>query len=476
MMFGPIRAVAIDDEPSHLLAITTGLSASGIPCMGYWYDRDTHSLKPEPDKNGLPFVRLVFMDLNLEELGGVPEAANLCGTVMDVLKQIISKDAGPYLIVFWTQIGSRVDAVKALLYERLEGIPCPITVVELPKGPFLVSQPKQQDFKAALGEFYSELHNNIGKLGEAVRAAVAQDSQLCALSSWESRASEAATRAVNEIFACASHDFKDPTKAPESIQKVLAKIAIAASGKKSATDSPARGLDAGMLDILVDQFGVSVEDPEYQEVVRKAIGETVKGTFVFQNELQMFAGLNTFFHIDTEVSTAKAWDRGVVIPAKPPLDANVLGFAAQDLITAEFLFPFELFPPERHADIQILLKEFRQSAQVVLVEIGADCDHAQDSDRTRRYLVGLEVPQRFSELTRYYENNKLRNESLQLLGPWDVNNEIFFLLVSCRRFWAWQKKTPPAATVKYRLRASLVNKLLHHYSVWSSRPGIVEFR
>ena len=40
-MFGPIRAVAIDDEPSHLLAITTGLSASGIPCMGYWFDRDT---------------------------------------------------------------------------------------------------------------------------------------------------------------------------------------------------------------------------------------------------------------------------------------------------------------------------------------------------------------------------------------------------------------------------------------------------
>lgn len=25
-------------------------------------------------------------------------------------------------------------------------------------------------------------------------------------------------------------------------------------------------------------------------------------------------------------------------------------------------------------------------------------------------------------------------------------------------------------------RRPLVNKLLHHYSVWSSRPGIIEFR
>ena len=31
--FWPIRAVAIDDEPSHLLGLTTGLTAIGIPCM-----------------------------------------------------------------------------------------------------------------------------------------------------------------------------------------------------------------------------------------------------------------------------------------------------------------------------------------------------------------------------------------------------------------------------------------------------------
>ena len=56
-MFGPIRAVAIDDEPSHLLAITTALSASGIPCMGYWYDREINGIKPDPPQGGLPYVR-----------------------------------------------------------------------------------------------------------------------------------------------------------------------------------------------------------------------------------------------------------------------------------------------------------------------------------------------------------------------------------------------------------------------------------
>jgi hypothetical protein len=475
-MFGPIRAVAIDDEPGHLLAITTGLSATGIPCMGYWYDRDTHALRPEPDKGGLPFLRLVFMDLNLEELGGVPDTANLCGTAMSVLQQIISKNGGPYLLVFWTQVGGKVDAVRTMLYERLEGIPFPVAVVELAKGQFIGAKPKEKDFKEALREFYSELHNNITGLGKAVREAVAMNPQLSAVSSWESRAADAAARAVNEVSACAGADVTDATKTGESIQKVLATIAEAASGQKFAIESPARALDIGMLDILVDQFGASVEDSGYQDVVQKAIGDTVKGAVEFRDKTAMHASLNTFFHVDVEIGSAKAGDRGVVIQAKP-FTKNDLGFRPHDLLTSEFLIPWEKFPAKKQDAIRGLHAEFKQAAEFILVELGADCDHAQDTARTRRYLLGLEVPVKFFELARFHENNKLRNESLQLLGPWRINGEIKYVLVSCGRFWAWQDRKPHAqGKVRYRLRASIVNKLLHHYSVWSSRPGIIEFR
>ncbi len=475
-MFGPIRAVAVDDEQSHLLAITTGLSASGIPCMGYWYDKEAHSLRPEPDEGGLPFLRLVFMDLNLEELGGVPDAATLCGNVMPVLKQLISKNGGPYSLIFWTQIGTKVEEVRKLLYERLEGIPFPMAVVELPKGKFIGAGPKEKNFKEGLQEFYSDLHSNTAALGKAVRDAVVQEPALYAVSSWESRASEAAARAVNEIFACAKADVTDPAKTAGSIQKVLAKIAAAAAGERAAREFPARSLDAGMVDILTDQFGISVEDTDYQDVIQKAIGETLKSQVVFQDPVQMFAELNTFFHIDTEVGSAKAGDRGVVVSAKP-FSKGDLGFRPDDLLTAEFLFPWETFPPERQAEIKHLIAEFSNAAEFVLVELGADCDHAQDISRTRRYLLGLEVPVKFFELAQFHENKKLRSESLQLLGPWSIGGAVSYLLVSCGRFWTWQQRKPHVqGKVKYRLRASIVNKLLHHYTAWSSRPGIIEFR
>jgi hypothetical protein len=472
-VFGPIRAVAIDDEPRHLLAITTGLSGSGIPCSGYWYDRNTHDLKPQPPAGGLPYLRLVFMDLNLEEMAGTTETANLCAVVMNVLKQIISKNGGPYLLIFWTQVGIRVEGVTKMLYERLDEIPHPIAILELPKNRFLVKAPAPQDFDVALQEFYSELHSNIEDLKRAVKEAVESCPELSLVSMWESRASEASAQAINKISDYAREDVNDPLKLAESIQRVLAEIAIASAGKKSAKESPGRALDGGMIEILADQIGASVEDSNYQSVLQTAIGDAVQEKPVFQNELQMFSALNTFFHIDTEVGSAKAGDRGVVISAKSA--KGELGFKPDSHLT-EFLQPSTVFA-ERQPEMAELEREFRGSSEFVLIELGADCDHAQDSVRTRRYLVGLEIPEKFLELARYPTNQKLRSEALQLLGPWRIDNQIKYLLVSCGRYWTCQQREPlKNVKVKYRLRASLVNQLLHHYSVWSSRPGIVEFR
>jgi len=478
-VFGPIRAVAVDDEPGHLLSITTGLSAVGIPCMGYWFDRDTSELRPLPPQGGHPFLRVVFTDLNLAELGGVPETAALWATLVGVLKQLVSPNSGPYLLVFWTRVGAKAAEVKEMLYARageLDGIPCPIDVLELSKGPFLIPAPAEKSFDEGLREFYGALHANIDQLRQAIGGAVATDPQLNAVAAWESRAAEAAALAVNEVHRCARADAEDASRVSEGLRKTLAKIAVAASGSTAAQAGPARALDAGMLDIVVDQFGASVDQPEYAAIVQGSIGAAMAGEINFSDNVAMYAELNTFFHVDREISMAKSWDRGIVIPAQPPIDGNILGFKPVELLTAEFLFPHELFPQTQQAQIQEELKQMRQTGAFVLVEMGADCDHAQDHFRTRRFLVGLEVPENLVHLANPGADGKLRNGALELLGPWKLNGTVKYLLVSCRRFWTWQKRTPPPGAAMYRLRASLVDKLLHRYSSWSSRPGIVEFR
>ena len=352
MICDPIRAVAIDDEPSHLLGITTGLTAIGIPCMGFWYDRSLNELRPDPPQSGLPFVRLVFMDLNLAERAGIPDAATLASGIIDVLKQIIAKDGGPYLLVFWTQVGTRVDEVSTIIFDRLEkvgGVPCPIAITSLDKAPFLIGEPANSDFQVALQDFYTELHQHIDTLKEGVSNAASYDPRLSALSFWESRASEAAGRAINEVYECAKGQAEHPTGRSDSTANVLAKIAVAAAGKEPAVDSPARALDGGMLGILADQFGASVGTAEYMELIEDAIGDAVRrDSAEFRDPRQLFAELNTLFHVDNNVAAAVATDRGVVLSASQ-FSKGTLGFNSTDLITSEFLFPFETFPADCQA-------------------------------------------------------------------------------------------------------------------------------
>jgi hypothetical protein len=448
--------------------------------MGYWYDRDTSELRPAPPEGGLPYLRLLFTDLNLAELGGVPDTSVLWAAVVSVLKQVVSKDSGPYLLVFWTRVGAKAAEVKEMLYaraEQLDGVPCPIDVLEMSKAQFLVEPPKGKDFDEGLREFYAALHANIDKLREAVSAAVATNATLNAVSAWETRAADAAALSVNEVHRCARTDEQEPSRVGESLTRVVAKIAVAASGNVAAQAEPARALDAGMQDILIDQLGSSVDDPDYKATVTAAVGQALAGAIAFGNSVAMHAELNTFFHVDRQVVTARSWDRGVVVPARPPMTGNVLGFNARELLGSEFLFPPELFPEAERDAIRALMQAFRPAAEVVLIELGADCDHAQDHDRTRRYLVGVEVPEQFMRLARAHENGGLRNGALELLGPWMIGGAATYLLISCRRFWTWQRREPPPVhEVRYRLRSSVVDKLLHRYSTWSSRPGIVEFR
>ena len=143
----------------------------------------------------------------------------------------------------------------------------------------------------------------------------------------------------------------------------------------------------------------------------------------------------------------------------------------------EFVAAIEWFEKTpRYQKVKALLGEFKSDPEFVLVELGTDCltTHKTKSGHADT-LIGVEVPVKYFELLRHPEFKNLRNEALQLLGPWIIAEKPIFLLVSCRRFWVWQKSKPhEKAVVKYRLRTSLVNKLLHHYATWHSRPGIVE--
>lgn len=471
MKFGPIRSIAIDDKPAHLMAIAAGLAAVGIPCMSYWYNRGRGKLVPQP-KVPHKYLRLIFCDLNLAELGGHPQPETLEGVIEDVLKQVVAPDGGPYVLVFWTEVTGRVTRVRDLLYERLKGIPLPLAVVELKKAPFLPKRSaKPVDLDIALQSMYADLARKLPALGREVQQLSGKRPELNVVAEWESRATEAAAGAVNEIVTHAREDAGDDTRVGETLKNLLGFIGITAAGSDPAAQQPARALDSGMVEILIDRFSISVNEKKYRKLVANTLGSVIAGPPTFNDKPHIASALNKFFHVDMNVKDVKSNERGVVILGAKHVLESKLGMTHVQLLQSEFLHR-----AKNTATGQALYVALTKDAQLVLIEAGAACDHAQPKPRSIRYLIGFEIPRKYKELLIEGKGNRTKSPYLHCLGPWLMNGSEIYLIVSTQRFITWQHSRPPSGKVRYRIRTALVNKLLHDYSTWHSRPGVVEFR
>lgn len=477
-MFGPIRAVIVDDTPSHLINISSGLSAAGIPCTPYWYDREEigvarEKLKPAPPAGGHRCLRIIFTDLNLEESAG--SLAERIGPVINVISELVAKDGGAYIVVFWTVMGYSIDEIREELNRRLPavGVSLPIAVDEIEKEKFVVDPSDDLKGKAVLASLFKERYDNLDTLKDEVLRVVGKHGLLHMLAEWESRATGAAAVSTNNLYHVAKQSDPDGVDVTEAMRRVCSIIAAEAAGIAVAAADPARAFDLAMQGILVDSFGQSVNDETYATLVESELRERLsKVEPIKEKREEIYSYLNTLFHIDNEVAHVTATDRGAVIHLD---DARKKGVP----ISLEHFCCWDDFfwePDKRERKNQI--KRFSESLDWVLMEVGASCDHAQGKSRSLRYLVAVQLSPEFVKIfvTRG-KKAELRNEALRLLGPYHRGGDIFYLLVSLRRFVSWQvPEIVPTIEVLYRMRTSIVDYLLNHYSTWSMRPGITEFR
>lgn len=534
-MFGPVRVVIVDDTPSHLFCIGAGFAAAGIPCTPYWYDQSELSpkdkLKPKPAANGNEYLRVIFTDLNLEEkiTGGLPVAIN---PVINVIEQLVSSDGGPYAVIFWTVMTEKIEDIRIELMDRLvaSGIHLPIVIDELKKSSFLESPSKEHTGEEVLEKLYTEIFNKTDDLKEEVLKILSKYGLLLMISEWESRAMRAAGKSSNSLFSAAKLGVMGDEEITDVLKKVSALVSKKAVGEL-AKEMPARAYDAAMQNILVDSFSQSVNDEGYSKLVGDELQEVINSNITINNLDSVYSKLNAIFHLDTDVAGLCANNRGSVIdmsdavankivgssddccrwdeyfwkPNKKNIDvtvpklseyiresirdeittisdqANAITGKASEIVNKaieSLRRKRSAKVKEKYQGLENEVGAFNKSLRWVLIEVGADCDHAQDKPRTLRYLVAVEVPSQYVDDYVYGGTKKcLRNDALRLFGPYISGGNNFYLLVSLKRFITWQHpKKFRNINVLYRLRKSLVDYILNHYATRSMRPGITEYK
>ncbi|MCX6827711.1 MAG: hypothetical protein NT002_00265 [candidate division Zixibacteria bacterium] len=98
------RIVIVDDDYSEMEPL---LQALGRISISYaHYDGSVRNLPSSP----IGGIRFVFLDIVLEGMTGLDDK-NKASALVGILKKIIAKDNGPYVIIFWTQHKEIIDLV-----------------------------------------------------------------------------------------------------------------------------------------------------------------------------------------------------------------------------------------------------------------------------------------------------------------------------------------------------------------------------
>jgi len=494
----PVRVVVVDDNPTHLVSITNGLAKAGIPCVSHWYDIQNSALVPPAPAGGYPYLRMLFTDLNIREMSGaIADPKSLAGVLIsEVLQPVVAPTCGPYSICLWTSTGGKANEVSPLIIERVndesmgeDRRPAPLLVNIMEKREFVPDKDEATD--QALASLFRQ--NNQGpRIEESISRAILENPQLRAAFSWESRASHAAAQTINNVYEVSRFERTTDMNESRAFQTVLTKIAIEAAGKKSAKQDPPRALDDGLADLFVDKMHGSAGFPPYREAVNASIGALLAGSAPTLTTESRTA-LNTILHLEKMNTDGTHVERGLVLDINTDAALESLGMGnRKNFIFNELVYNSGLFESavqsatvDAAPDLKTLedgykfvmahKDELLEKTRIVAIEVGADCDHAQRKERTIRCLLGAEIPSDLALFIYGPQSKRLRSDSLREFGPWEVETgKKFHLLFSLSRFavqQSWLRKKDFSA--RYRLRKPLVDQILHWYSTYSTRPGII---
>lgn len=351
--------IVVDNNETDLQAIASVFNLHGIGCRTI--ECDGFNLLPEPLKG----IKLAFFDINFTDAG---DETAILSALRSVLVSTISKDNGPFVLVFWTTNSQMVNSFMTFVNrdDTYKQLPKPIYVTTLDKTKF-IAQPEQ--LIDAIDTIYS---SNLVKC----------------LFTFNEELQSASDDCMNNIISQIDVDepWGESAKFEKRFKEIFAKISIETLGIKNGRIHPDVSIKESLSPLFLYNLcnnGSTVwKDYLKLEQVEEA---TLKGI-----DIKAIApSLNTYYHIDFNVTDAYA--RGVVrlLNADDDEFENRIGFKKESWVNERFLNG-KYIPTKNY--------------QVVAVEYSAACDYANDKHRLRKFMMGI--------LCQEEDSDKIKNKRI----------------------------------------------------------------
>lgn len=450
------RVVALDDKEEDLDVIVKALGRAGYSAIPYLFDlAEFNPLVTNPCAG----LRLVFSDIHLTPTSGIGSGgADHAAVIGNFLKKIVP--TGPYGLIFWSKHEADEHEIVAQLSSRANDIGF--------KLPVFFGFMDKKSIGIHPGGDANEV--DYEKLRGLIREQVDKSPALKVVMDWEERVLLSAARASNSLFdvvSTRSAESKEKLTDPAAWLDLLAYLSQEAVGLESAAHNSRAAIDNALLPVLEDQLRVNLNaEAEPECPISRKLTEQGGKKIKYPPEINTYS-LNSFYLVESlcqgDISCST---RGAVsFPKDNAADFIATKFGAEwiDILYDEFI----IFPKEKSKN-----QDLATRTKACFISLSAECDEVQGKIPSHRYLLGACVDK--SDIKEFNKQG-LARAALQEIGRVKIDGSERILIVSCRRFISEHSGVELPLKPVARLRRSTLDELIHHYTTYARRPGVMRF-
>lgn len=363
------RIIIIDNNKNELETLGKSFFENGLGCRTFLYDEAYNF----PLKN----VRIAFFDINLTARSVdhkydnskdlIKHNSSIFNDLANALNLYISKENGPFVLVFWTANKDVVDAFVEYMQDPERGFgdtASPILISYIDKDEFM------QEESLLLSEKVISLFN---------------DDKIKFLFDFEYQASVAGEKTINKIYDIIPKDNKwgETTILFDNLSKILSKIASSTLGFAHSKENPGKAVYEGLIPILNNELTSIVSNVNWNTILTPLFAADTHDKIISPDDL-IQRKVNSVFHIENSDGNKDV--RGAIIE----INKNDIALLQSLNIANIDVWFNDLIPFNNDKDA--IKKQIRNNSTLIALEISAACDYSNKKSRINKYILGFITP------------------------------------------------------------------------------------
>ncbi|WP_343680335.1 hypothetical protein [Chryseobacterium arthrosphaerae] len=451
------KIIIVDNDRRQLEILGKSFFENGLGCRTFYYDL----AYDEP----LEKVRIAFFDINLTERAVdanyetdsqiLENNSAVFNDLAIAINQYISKNNGPYILIFWTANSKVVEAFKLFMRNPDRGFldtASPILIDCIDKTPF------------------NDENGEEINLSDKVLELLNSNEKIKFLFDLEENAKISGENTLDRVYNILPKNdiWGQSEQLFENLDKVLSKIAASTLGFEHAKENPKKGIYEGLLPIINYEFLKSDSNVDWNNIVGQ-LNTAVKYKDLTSPDKIIQYKMNSLYHIESFTNQTNDV-RGVVIEVSKKNKRILSTFGIENI--DEWIN--QLLSIKAANDKQIARKnEILNNCKLIAVELSAACDYSNKKPRINKYMLGVMT----LNLDDKIENDiilKSQPDSCYYLGNccFNIDNNNYHLWLNLNFVFGAKPDDSRLRKPLFILKKEIMDMLGNKYASHISRIGI----